>query len=161
MSKPGFATIFTIPTGMLNHLGNETRADQTAQMYRLSFPLVVRLWHKLVFWRKIKTPAHLRHCRLHLGPAMSPAPREPGIQMTGALHVTQCTMRYDKAMLKNMFVWHCRPRGSAGGSVDRTDGIFFFTKIKNLSFRFKSIQNASFVSRSHQEKIQIIQRSLE
>ena len=94
MSKPGFATIFTIPTGMLNHLGNETRADQTAQMYRLSSPLVVRIGHKLVFWREIKTPEHLRHCRdsstvksLHLGPAMSPespAPREPGIQMTGA-----------------------------------------------------------------------------
>ena len=94
MSKPGFATIFTIPTGILNLLGNETRADQTVQMYRLSFPLVVRIWHKLVFWREIKTPAHLRHCRdsskvksLHLGPAMSPespAPREPGIQMNGA-----------------------------------------------------------------------------
>ena len=28
-------------------------------------------------------------------------------------------------MLKNMFVWHCRPRSSAGGSVD-----FFFTKGK-------------------------------
>ena len=94
MSKPGFATISTLPTGMLNHLGNETRADQTVQMYRVSFPLVVRIWHKLVFWREIKTPAHLRHCRdsskvksLHLGPAMSPespAPREPGIQMTGA-----------------------------------------------------------------------------
>ena len=77
------------------HLGNETRADQTMQMYRLSFPLAVRIWHKLVFWREIKTPANLRHCRdsskvksLHLGPAMSPespAPREPGIQMTGAL----------------------------------------------------------------------------
>ena len=76
------------------HLGNETRADQTVQMYRLSVPLV-RIWHKLVFWREIKTPAHLRHCRdsskvksLHLGPAMSresPAPTEPGIQMTGAL----------------------------------------------------------------------------
>ena len=95
MSKPGFATIFTIPTGMLNHLGNETRADQTVQMYRLSSPLVVRIWHKLVFWRAIKTPAHLRRWRdspkvksLHLGPAISPespAPREPGIQMTGAL----------------------------------------------------------------------------
>ena len=108
MSKPGFATIFTIPTGMLNHLGNETRADQTVEMYRLSFPHVVRIWHKLVFWREIKTPAHLRHCRdsskergprpsnasaskvksLHLGPAMSPespAPREPRIQMTSAL----------------------------------------------------------------------------
>ena len=94
MSKPGFATIFTPPIGMLNHLGNETRADQNVQMYRLSFPLVVRIWHKLVFWREIKTPAHLRHCRdsskvksLHLGSAMypeSPAPREPGIQMTGA-----------------------------------------------------------------------------
>ena len=95
MSKPGFATIFTIPNGILNHLGNETRADQTVQMYRLSFPLVVRIRHKLVFWRETKTPAHLRHCRdsskvksLHLGPAMSPespAPREPWIQMTGAL----------------------------------------------------------------------------
>ena len=95
MSKPGFATIFTIQTGMLSHLGNDTGADQTVQMYRLSFPLVVRIWHKLVFWRDIKTPAHLGHCRdsskvksLHLGPAMSPespAPREPGIQMTGAL----------------------------------------------------------------------------
>ena len=94
MSKPGFATIFTIPTGMLNHLGNEARADQTMQIYRLSFPLVVRIWHKLVFWREIKPPAHLRHCRdsskvksLHLCPAMSPespAHREPGIQMTGA-----------------------------------------------------------------------------
>ena len=70
------------------HLGNEERADQTVQMYRLSSPLVVRIWHKLVFLREIKTPAHLRHCRdssevksLHLGPAMSPespAPREPG-----------------------------------------------------------------------------------
>ena len=91
MSKPGFATIFKIPTGMLNHLGNETRADLTVQMYRLSSPLVVRIWHKLVFLREIKTPAHLRHCRysskvksLHLGPGMSPAPRELGIQMTGA-----------------------------------------------------------------------------
>ena len=74
------------------HLGNETRADQTVQMYRLSFPLVVRIWHKLVFRREIKTPAHLRHYRdsskvksLHLGPAMSPeypAPRGPGIKMT-------------------------------------------------------------------------------
>ena len=54
MSKPGFATLFSIPTGMLNHLGNETRAYQTVQMYRLSFPLVVRIWHKLVFWREIK-----------------------------------------------------------------------------------------------------------
>ena len=91
MKKPGFATIFKIPAGMLNHLGNETRADQTVQMYRLSFPLVVRTWQKLVFWREIKTPAHLRHCRdsskvksMHLGPAMSPespAPREPGTQM--------------------------------------------------------------------------------
>ena len=93
MSKPGFATIFMIPTGMLNHLGNETRADQTVQMYRLSFLLVLRIWHKLVFWREIKTQAHLRHYQdsskvksLHLGPAMSPAPREPEIQMTGALH---------------------------------------------------------------------------
>ena len=96
MSKPGFATIFTIPTGMLNHLGNKTRADQTVQMHRLSFPLVVRIRNKLVFLREIKTPAHLRHCRdsskiksLHLGPAMSPesqAPREPGIQMTGTQH---------------------------------------------------------------------------
>ena len=95
MSKPGFATIFTIPTGILNHLGNETRADQTVQTYRLSFPLVVIIWHKLIFWREIKTPAHLRHCRdsskvksLHLGPAIStesPAPREPGIQMTSSL----------------------------------------------------------------------------
>ena len=94
MSKPGFKTIFTIPTGMLNHQGNETRADQTMQMYMLSSPLVVRIWHKLAFWQEIKTPAHLRHRRdssklksLHLGPAMSlesPAPREPGIQMTGA-----------------------------------------------------------------------------
>ena len=77
------------------HLGNEARAaDQTVQMYRLSFPLFVGIWHKLVFWREIKAPAHLRHCRdsskvksLHLGPAMSPkspAPREPGVQMTGA-----------------------------------------------------------------------------
>ena len=97
MSKPGFATIFTIPAGMLNHLDNETRAGQTAQMYRLSFPLAVRIWHKLVFCREIKTPAHLRHCQdsskvksLHLGPAMSPefpAPMEPGIQMTGALYM--------------------------------------------------------------------------
>ena len=97
MSKSGFATVLTIPTGMLNHLGNETRADQIAQIYRLSFPLVVRIWHKLVFGQEIKTPAHLRHCRdsstvksLHLGPAMSPespAPREPGIQMTGALKI--------------------------------------------------------------------------
>ena len=49
----------------------------------------------MLFWQEIKTPANLRHCRdsskvksLHLGPAMSPespAPREPGIQMTGAL----------------------------------------------------------------------------
>ena len=49
----------------------------------------------MVFWQEIKTPAHLRHCRdsskvksLPFGPAMSPespAPREPGIQMTGAL----------------------------------------------------------------------------
>ena len=95
MSQPGFATIFTIPFWMPNHLGNEKRADQTVQMYRLSFPLDVRICHKLVFWREIKTPAHLRHCRdsskvksLHLGPAMSPetlTPREPGIQMTGAL----------------------------------------------------------------------------
>ena len=64
-------------------MGNE----KTVQMYRLSLPLVVRIWHKLVFWREIKTPAHQRHCRdsskiksLHLGPAMSPespAPREP------------------------------------------------------------------------------------
>ena len=79
------------------HLGNETRADQTVRLYRLSIPLVVRIWHKLVFWQEIKTQAHLWHCRdsskvkaLHLGPAMSqesPAPREPGIQMTGALHV--------------------------------------------------------------------------
>ena len=78
------------------HLGNETTAVQTVQIYRLRFPLVVRIWHKLVFWREIKTPAHLRHCRdsskvkpLHLGPAMSPespAPREPGIQMTGELN---------------------------------------------------------------------------
>ena len=97
MSKPGFATVFTIPTGMFNHLANETRADLTVQMYSLSFPLVVRIWHKLVFWREITTPAHLRHCRdaskvksLHLGPAMSPESpdtREPGIQMTGALGV--------------------------------------------------------------------------
>ena len=83
------------------HLGNETRCDQIVQMYRLSFPLVVRILHKLAFLREIKTPAHLRHCRdsskvksLHLGPAMSPespAPREPGIQMTGALlaHLSQ------------------------------------------------------------------------
>ena len=95
MSKPGFATIFKILTGMLNHLGHETRVDLTVQMYRPSSPLVVRIWHKLVFWREIKTPAHLRHCQdsskvksLHLGHAMSPespAPREPGIQMTGAL----------------------------------------------------------------------------
>ena len=94
MSKPGFATVFMIPSGMLNHLGNETRADQTVQMYRLSFTLVERIWHKLVFRREIKTPAHIRHCRdsskaksQHLGPAMSPespAPREPGIKMTGA-----------------------------------------------------------------------------
>ena len=52
MSKPGFATIFTIPTGMLNHLDSS----------------------------KVTS--------LHLGPAMSPEspdPREPGIQMTGAL----------------------------------------------------------------------------
>ena len=78
-----------------SHLGNKTRAGQTVQMYRLSFPLVVRIWHKLVFWLEIKTLAHLLHCRdsskvksPHLGPAMSPesqAPREPGIQMTGAL----------------------------------------------------------------------------
>ena len=94
MSKPGFATIFTIPTGMLNHLGKETRADQAMQIYRLSFPLVVRIWHKLAFWREIKTLAHLWHYRdsskvksLHLGPTLSPespAPSEPGIQMTGA-----------------------------------------------------------------------------
>ena len=97
MNKPGFATIFAILTGMLNHLDNETRADQIVQLYRLSFPLVVRIWHKSVFWREIKPPAHLRHCRdsskvksLHLGPAMSPessAPRKPGIQMTGVLDV--------------------------------------------------------------------------
>ena len=89
MSKLGFATIFTIPTRMLSHLGNETRANQTVQIYRPSFPLVVRIWHKLVFWWEIKTPAHLQHSRdsskvksLHLGPAMSPespAPREPRI----------------------------------------------------------------------------------
>ena len=96
MSKPGFATMFTIPTDMLNlDDANETRADLTVQMYRLSFPLVVRIWDELVFWREIKTLAHLRHCwdsskvkSLHLGPAMSPEspdPREPGIQMTGAL----------------------------------------------------------------------------
>ena len=81
--------IFKIPTWVLNHLGNETRADLTVQIYRLTFPLAVRIWHKLVFWQEIKTPTHLRHCRdsskveyLHLGPAMSPespAPREPGI----------------------------------------------------------------------------------
>ena len=48
---------------------------------------------------------------------------------------------------------------SAGGSVDQQ--IFFFTKSGNRNFRFKSIQNASFVSRSHQGKIQIILCSLE
>ena len=110
MSKPGFATIFTIPTGMLNHLGNETKADQTMQMYRLSFPLVVRIWHKLVFWREIETPAHLRHCRdsskvksLHLGPAMSPessAPRKPGIQMTCALRTQYLQPITNIAMLE-------------------------------------------------------------
>ena len=101
MSKPGFATIFTIPTGMLNHLGNETRAGQTVKIYRLSFPLV-RIWHKLVFWREIKTPAHLQYCRdsskvksLHLGPAKStksPAPSEPVIQMTGALQADRISV---------------------------------------------------------------------
>ena len=45
------------------HLGNETRTDQTVQMYRLSFNLIARIWHKLAFWREIKTLAHLRHCR--------------------------------------------------------------------------------------------------
>ena len=74
------------------YLGNETKADQTVQMYRLSFPFVVKIWHKLAFWREIKTPANLRHCRdsskvksLHLGPAMSPAPREPRTQMTAII----------------------------------------------------------------------------
>ena len=38
---------------------------------------------------------------------------------------------------------------------------FFYKKRKQKFFRFKSIQNASFVSRSHQGKIQIIQCSLE
>ena len=100
MSKPGLATIFTIPTGMLNHLGNETRAD--CANVHAEFPLVVRIWYKLVFWREIKTQTHLRHCRdsskvksLHLGPAMYPeyqAPREPGIQMTGALSL--CRQHY-------------------------------------------------------------------
>ena len=75
---------------------NKSLSDcANVQAVCLSFPLVVRIWHKLVFWREIKTPAHPRHCRdsskiksLHLGPAMapeSPATREPGIQMTGAL----------------------------------------------------------------------------
>ena len=34
-----------------------------------------------------------------------------------------------RAMLKNMFVWHCRPRGSA---VDRLIGFFFITKSKQM-----------------------------
>ena len=96
---------------MLNHLGNKTRADQTVQMYRLSFPLVVRIWHKLVFWREIKTPTHLQHCRdsskvksLHLGPAMSPAPREPGIQMTSALHVFLFLLGHNDLMSCKYFV---------------------------------------------------------
>ena len=69
-----------------------------------------------------------------------------------------------KAMLKKMFVWHCRPRGSAGGSVDQLFFLLFFLQKVNMvnrSFRFKSIQNTSFVSRSNQGKIQIIQCSLE
>ena len=32
-------------------------------------------------------------------------------------------------MLKKLLVWHCRPGGSQGGSVDR---IFFFTLQKKL-----------------------------
>ena len=34
-----------------------------------------------------------------------------------------------QAMLKKLLVWHCRPGGSQGGSVDR---IFFFFLLKKL-----------------------------
>ena len=58
MSKPGFATIFTIPTGMLNHLCNETRADQTKQMYRMSFPIVKDYGINWYFGGKLE-PRHI------------------------------------------------------------------------------------------------------
>ena len=102
-------------------------------MYRLSSPFVVRIWHKMVFWREIKTPAHLRHCRdsskvksLHLGPAMSPespAPREPGIQMTGAL-------RTRRAMPPDLYLEIC---------------FLFFVKSSYPLIETKSI-SSSFVS---------------
>ena len=38
----------------------------------------------------------------------------------------------DRAMLKKLLVWHCRPGGSQGGSVDR---IFFFT-LQKKSWKF-------------------------
>ena len=39
----------------------------------------------------------------------------------------------DQAMLKKLLVWHCRPGGSQGGSVDR---IFFFFYITKRSWKF-------------------------
>ena len=40
------------------------------------------------------------------------------------------TTGISKAMLKKLLVWHCRPGGSQGGSVDP---IFFFTKQMEVS----------------------------
>ena len=62
-----------------------------------------------------------------------------------------------EAMLKNMIVWHCRPRGSQGGSGDQH---FFLQKLDGC-FHFKSIQNVSLWAKSHQWEIQIIQCTLE
>ena len=39
------------------------RADLTWQMHRLIFSFYVSMCHKHVFWREIKTSAHLPHCQ--------------------------------------------------------------------------------------------------
>ena len=59
-----------------------------------------------VYWREIITPANPRHCRYtsevkawHFSPAMSPlspAPGEPGIQMTGALLLIHSSLRNER-----------------------------------------------------------------
>ena len=46
-----------------------------------------------------------------------------------------------KVMLKKLLVWHCRPGGSQGGSVDR---IFFFFYKKKWKFLLQIEMQAKF-----------------
>ena len=91
-----------------------------------------------MYWREIRTPANPRHCRdtsevkaWHFSSAMSPlspAPEEPGIQMTGAL-LTLVNL----ANLLCVLIMKTCPCQSAEAVLTSTHNLCFRSKIRKIS----------------------------